>query len=224
MTVESTRQFTDGLPIAVTPVTLLARFNPNATGPEPAPAQGELPAQVDIRQMSLFGAGWTLGSIKYLSESSASSVTYYETSGWRGVMETANGSPLPEKFRSLPGGVFPLYHILADVGEFAGGEVLPSKSSDPLKAEGIVLRKNGKIRTLLANLTPSSQQVRVQDLAETVRVRYLDETNAHDAMASPEAFRQERGELVQAANGVLELNLLPYAIAQIDSNYSKHEK
>ncbi len=218
VTVESTRQFTDGLPIAVTPVTLLARFNPNATGPEPAPAQGELPAQVDIRQMSLFGAGWTLGSIKYLSESSASSVTYYETSGWRGVMETANGSPLPEKFRSLPGGVFPLYHILADVGEFAGGEVLPSKSSDPLKAEGIVLRKNGKIRTLLANLTPSSQQVKVQDLAETVRVRHLDETNAHDAMALSEAFHQERGELVQTTNSTLELNMLPYAIAQIDSD------
>ena len=217
VTVESTRQFTDGLPIAVTPVTLLARFNPNATGPEPETAPGELPAQVDIRQMSLFGAGWTLGSIKYLSESGASSVTYYETSGWRGVMENANGSPLPEKFRSLPGAVFPLYHTLADVGEFAGGEVLISKSSDPLKVEGIVLRKNGKTRTLLANLTLDSQQVRVQDLAETVRVRHLNETNAQAAMASPEIFREERGELMQTTNGTLELNLLPYASAQIDS-------
>ena len=43
ITVESTRQFTDGLPIAVTPVTLLARFNPNATGPEPEPAPGRTP-------------------------------------------------------------------------------------------------------------------------------------------------------------------------------------
>ena len=59
VTVKSTRLFTDGLPIAVTPVTLLARFNPNATGPEPEPAPGGLPTQVDIRQMSLFGAGWT---------------------------------------------------------------------------------------------------------------------------------------------------------------------
>ncbi|MYE88743.1 hypothetical protein F4X33_07100 [Candidatus Poribacteria bacterium] len=218
VTVESTRQFTDGLPITVTPVTLLARFNPNATGPEPEPAPGELPAQVDIRQMSLFGAGWTLGSIKYLSESSASSVTYYETSGWRGVMETATGSPLPEKFRSLPGGVFPLYHILADVGEFAGGEVLVSKSSDPLKVEGVALRKNGKTRTLLANLTPEPQQVNVQNLSDTVRVRHLNETNAHDAMASPETFRAETGELLQTTNNTLELNLLPYAIAQIDSN------
>ena len=224
VTVESTRQFTDGLPIAVTPVTLLARFNPNATGPEPEPAPGELPAQVDIRQMSLFGAGWTLGSIKYLSESSASSVTYYETSGWRGVMETATGSPLPEKFHSVPSAVFPLYHILADVGEFAGGEILVSKSSNPLKVEGIVLRKNGKTRTLLANLTPDSQQVRVQDLAETVRIRHLDETNARDAMASPEAFREETGELLQTTNGTLELNMLPYAVTQIDTNYGEYEK
>ena len=57
VTVESARQFVGGLPIAVTPVTLLARFNPNATGPEPEPAPGELPPQVDIRQMSLFGGG-----------------------------------------------------------------------------------------------------------------------------------------------------------------------
>ncbi len=217
-TVESTQQFASGLPIAVTPVTLLARFNPNATGPEPEPAPGELPAQVDVRQMSLFGAGWTLGSIKYLSESGTSSVTYYETTGWRGVMETASGSPLPEKFRSLPGTVFPLYHVLADVGEFAGGEILVSKSSDPLKVEEIVLRKNGKTRTLLANLTSDSQQVRVRNLTGTVRVRHLDETNAQYAMTSPEAFRAETGELVQTAEASLELNLLPYAIAQIDSN------
>ena len=216
VTVESARQFVGGLPVAVTPVTLLARFNPNATGPEPEPAPGELPAQVDIRQMSLFGAGWTLGSIKYFSESGASSVTYYETSGWRGVMETANGSPLPEKFRSLPGAVFPLYHILADVGEFVGGEVLVSKSSDPLKVEGIALRKNGEMRTLLANLTPEPQRIKVQNLAGAVRVRHLNETNAQTAMASPEVFRQETGEFVQTTNGTFELNLLPYAIAQID--------
>ena len=216
VTVESARQFVDGLPIAVTPVTFLARFNPNATGPEPEPAPGELPTQVDVRQMSLFGAGWTLGSIKYFSESGASSVTYYETSGWRGVMETANGSPLPEKFRSLPGAVFPLFHVLADVGEFVGGEVLVSKSSDPLKVEGIALRKNGEMRTLLANLTPEPQRIKVQNLAGAVRVRHLNETNAQTAMASPEVFRQETGEFVQTTNGTFELNLLPYAIAQID--------
>ena len=225
ITVDSARQFTDGLPIAVTPVTLLARFNPNATGPEPEPAPGELPPQVDVRQMSLFGAAWTLGSIKYLSESGASSVTYYETTGWRGVMETVTGSPLPEKFRSIPGAVFPLYHILASVGEFAGGEILPSKSSDTLKVEGIALRKDGKTRILLANLTPDSQRISVDNLPENVWVRRLDETNAQAAMTSPETFRTETGERVQiTAHGTLELNLLPYAVAQIDSNSGEYQK
>ena len=224
ITVESGRHFADGLPIAVTPITLLARFNPNATGPEPEPTPGELPPQVDVRQMSLFGAGWTLGSIKYLSESGASSVTYYETTGWRGVMETATGSPLPEKFRSIPGAVFPLYHILADVGELSGGEILPSRSSDTLKVEGITLRKDGKTRILLANLTPDSQRISVGNVPENVRIRRLDETNAQTAMTSPETFRTRTGELTQTVDGVLELNLLPYTIARIDSNYGEYQK
>ena len=38
-------------------------------------------------------------------------------------------------------------------------------------------------------------------------------------MESPEVFRQETGELMQIVEGALELNLLPYAIIQIDSNY-----
>jgi hypothetical protein len=56
VTVASARQFAGELPLAITPITLLPRFNPNATAPESAPAPGELPPQVDVRQMSLFGA------------------------------------------------------------------------------------------------------------------------------------------------------------------------
>ena len=158
-TVERARQFTGSSLLAVSPVTLRQRFNPVATGPEPPPAPGELPSQVDVRQMSLFGACWTLGSIKYLAESGADSVTYYETTGWRGVMETEQGSPAPAKFRSLPGAVFPLFHVLADAGEFAGGRVLPSASNAPLLVEGLVLQTASKQRTLLANLSDSNQKV-----------------------------------------------------------------
>jgi hypothetical protein len=99
ITVESARQFANGRPIVVSPVTLKMRFNPDASGPELPPAPGQLPRQVDVRQMSLFGAGWTLASMKYLAESGCASVTYYETTGWRGVMETARGSALPDQFR-----------------------------------------------------------------------------------------------------------------------------
>jgi hypothetical protein len=217
-TLESARQFAGGKPIAITPITLKPRFNPNATGPEPEPKPGELPPQVDARQMSLFGAGWTLGSLKYLAEGGAASATFFETSGWRGVMEAATGSPLPDVFRAPPGGVFPLYHVLADAGEFAGAEVIRSASSDPLKVDGLALRKDGRMRVLLANLSAVPQQVTVQGLGARAQVRVLDETNAEAAMREPEAFRAQVGEEQTVEDGILELTLRPYAIVRIDSD------
>ncbi len=80
-TVACARELAGGLPVVVTPVTLRPRFNPNATGPAAGPATGELPAEVDPRQMSLLGAGWTLGSLSALIAAGASSLTYYETTG-----------------------------------------------------------------------------------------------------------------------------------------------
>jgi len=216
ITVESAQQFSEGLLLAVTPITFLPRFNPNAAAPESAPEAGELPAQVDVRQMSLYGAGWTLGSLKYLSQSGVYSTTYYETSGWRGVMETEDGSQLPEQFQSIPGTVFPLYHVLADVGDFAGGEIMLSTSSNPLALEGIAIKKGGRRRIILANLSLSPLEVKVKDLAENVLVRHLNETNIQAAKKNPEGFRAELGQRLSTFNGDLTLDLDSYAIARID--------
>jgi hypothetical protein len=215
-TVENARQFCNGVPIAISPITLKPRFRPRAAGDDPEPQPGKLPSSVDVRQMSLLGAGWTVGSLKYVSESGVDSVTYYETSGWRGVMETEEGSPLPETFRSLPGSVFPIYHVLADVGEFIGGEIIPTTSSNVLKVDGLAVRKDGTTRLILVNLSPERQQVTVSGLNQPVRVHHLNETNAEEAMRSPEVFRAGEGEKLQPLRGTLQLSLLPYAIARID--------
>jgi hypothetical protein len=216
MTVESARPILDNRLLAISPVTLRPRFSASATGPELATPPGTLPFAVDPRQMSLFGAGWTAGSLKYLSESGVASMTYYETSGWRGVLEQDKGSREPALFRSIAGGVFPLYHVLADFGEFAGGAVIPAKSSDPLRIDGVVLHKDHKNRLLLANLSPKSQAVRVTALGATVRMRMLDERNAEEAMTSPEMFRRQQGEEQKTTNGGLEVRLLPFGIARLD--------
>ena len=159
--VASARQISGGLPIVVSPVTFRMRFNPNATAAEPEPAPGQMPWRVDVRQMSLFGAGWTAGSLKYLCESGVRCATYYETTGWLGLMEREAGSSAPGVFRSLPGSVFPMYHVFADVGEFAGGHVIPSISSDTLHVDGFTLHKDGKRRVLLSNLTDKQMSVRM---------------------------------------------------------------
>jgi hypothetical protein len=220
MTVENARRFCGDLPLAISPVTL--RKHPGRTAARTAQGRegGGLPAHVDVRQMSLFGAGWTAGSLKYLAESGAWSVTYYETSGWCGVMETEAGSPLPDRFRSLPGSVFPVYHVLADVGEFAHGQIVPTRSTDRLKIEGLAVERDGRRRVVVANLSAESLHLEVRGLSEQVRVRRLDETNVERAMLAPEAFRLQEGQPALTSGGTLGLDLLPYALVRIDTSRS----
>lgn len=217
-TVDSARKFVGDLPISVSPVTLRPQFNPNATGNDSEGDLGTLPAQVDPRQMSLFGAGWTLGSLKYLSESGVRSVTYFETSGWRGVQETPDGSAEPELFQSKPSSVFPLYHTMAYFGGVKGGEIVPSVSSDKLRVEGAILRRGNWVRFLVANLTAKEQKIRVSyaGLKDTVRAEVMDETFFEDATEHPERFRLRKTEMqgvviVEVTDEAFELTLKPFA-------------
>ena len=215
-TIDNAHKYITNLPLAISPVTMKPRFKPTRIGPALKPLSGELPEQVDERQMSLFGAAWTAGSLKYISASNVYSITYYETIGWRGVMEAESGSPLPEKFHSSPGSVFPLYHVLADVGEFVGGYVLPIKSSNTLKVNGMAVYKEGKILLIIANFGYEYVRVIVQNVNKFVYVKYLNEKNVKEAMQSPECFRMIKGTRLHPCKGIIKLNLLPYSIARID--------
>ncbi len=203
-------------PALVSPITLKIRSKRNETGLESAGP--DLPPDVDPRQMSLFGAGWTLGNIARLAATgNAHSLTYFETIGWRGIMETESGSPLPDKFPSLPGMVFPVYHVFADIAEFPGKQIYPTHSSHPLLTEGLTLfEARGRRRILVANLTGQTQETKIKTGTCQARIRYLDETNAEQAMNEPEKFRAQPGELADSVAGKIELKLLPYALARID--------
>jgi D-apionolactonase len=215
-TVEGARRLFGAVPVAVTPVTLRPRFSASATGPEVAPDPGELPPPVDARQPTLFAAAWTLGSIKYLAEGGAASVTFYETTGWRGVIECESGAPLPDKFPSLPGAVFPLWHVLAGVGEFAGGEVFRVQSSDPLKVIALRLCRAGRTRTLVANLTADGQLASLAAPGSHVRARRLNAQNLSAALLEPQEFRASPGDGLRVEGGELKLRLSPYEVVQLD--------
>ena len=221
-TVQSARHFAGGKGIVVSPVTLLPRFNPNATGPEPEPEPGALPSQVDPRQMSLFGAAWTVGSLKHLLGSGLEAVTYFETTGWRGVMEQEVGCPLPAVFRSAPGMAFPLYHVIADVGEFIGGEILAVTTSDSLSVDGLAVRQGDDVMLLVANFTPHAQQVQIGGLGSSGRLRLLDESTFAVATGSPQHFRQETPP-ISTNGGRFSLDLGPYSIVRIDTNVRMDE-
>ena len=102
------------------------------------------------------GAAWTLGSIKYLAEAGASSVTFYQATGPFGVMDADH--------------VFPLFHVLADVGEFAGGEVHATETTEPRWLAALTLRKDDRLRVLVANLFWDPQPVRLAQIKRYVPV------------------------------------------------------
>jgi hypothetical protein len=219
MTARTARGFSGERSVVVSPVTLRMRFNPNATGPEPPPPEGKLPPQVDPRQMSLFTAAWTVGSIGALAEGGASSVTYYETTGWRGVMERHEGSPLPDRFPSTPGAVFPVFHALADVNEWPVAQLLSFRSSRPLGVQGLALRSSGRRRLLVANLELKDQRIRCVGLptGRPFRIRTLDLGSVAEATRTPEEFRERfASTVVSSEAGALELDLSPCALVTLD--------
>lgn len=211
--VRSARRYFDHLPVVVSPVTLKPRFNAVATEADSAPAPDQLPQQVDVRQLSLFGAAWTLGAVKRLAESEATSITCFETTGWRGMMETEAGSPLPQQFPSLPGAVFPLYHVLADVAEFAGGRMIGVQSGDALKVEAMLLERGQQQSLLLANLTPETQTATMDGINQVSKLRRLHGQNAEAAMCEPQTFRRQF-DPIRLSSGKIELS--PFEIVRLD--------
>jgi D-apionolactonase len=213
-TVRSARAIAGDKVVAISPITLRRRVNFHASGDPPPTPPGELPDAVDVRQSALFGAAWTAGSLKYVSESGASSVTYYETTGWLGVVERTAGGKLPERFRSLAGQAFPLYHPLADASEWRGADVLLCDSSDPLAAVALAVRVDGAPRLLIANLTAEARDVVVDALDGQLGLRRLNEATADEAASDPQSYRQRVEGAV--ADGALALTLSPYEVVRID--------
>jgi hypothetical protein len=188
-TVASARAFVGETPVAVTPVTLRRR-------PRPGEQAALWPAtdwrsSDDPRQASDFGAAWTLGSLATLAEAGVASVTYFDTTGPRGIM-------------AQQGDVYPVYGVFAAVSSFAGAAVLPGVSSDPLRAVGFGLRDGTRERALVANLTAEPLVVSVRGLKPHALAQPLGRS------AMDEAQRVSAG-------GELELRLSPFGIATIDS-------
>ena len=220
-TVESARSFSGSLPVHVSPVTLSPRFNPNATGPDSESESDVLPSGVDARQMSLFGAAWTVGSLKYFAESRAASVTYFETVGWKGVLDSEAGSPAP--FPTIAGGAFPMAQVFTLFGGMAGGNGLTTHSNQHRKVDGVALQRDGWVRLLVANMTPAPQVARVNcaRLSGTVRVETLDQGTVELASENPRGFRSRKDiRNTETMGGSFVVELGPHAVLCVKGQLS----
>jgi D-apionolactonase len=215
-TATSARALSRGLPVCVSSVTMKPPFNQTASEEEAPPPPGELPAPVDPRQMALFCAAWTLGSLSALTRGGAAAVTYYETLGWRGLIETNSASPLPEKFLSQPGMVFPVYHVFADLAAAGPAQCTPIETNRPLAVTGLSLDSGTGRIYVLANLTPETQFVTLESLIPgNASLRRLNDQSAVAAMFDTTHFRSS-SEPISIEGTTLSLTLLPYEYVHLE--------
>lgn len=128
--------------IYVSPVTLRPRFNPDNTSGDTSGTP-----LVDHRQQTDLAAGWTLGSLKYLAEAGVSSVTYFETTGSRGIVSGQK--------------IFPVGVLLESVLRIRPKFVIETRSGEPLKISSLLLENDSRMLMFIGNHTASMLSVQL---------------------------------------------------------------
>jgi hypothetical protein len=197
--VESAKKLFGQKPVFVSPVTLKQRFNVVATTTGPKTKPGELPPQVDTRQNSVFAAQWLTGSLKFLAQSGAGLVTFFETTGWRGIIQGNYDPPVQHKFNAKKGDVFPVYHLLREFEGF--DEVIFSESNTPLELEGVVLsNKNDRLKgkILLTNFSKEEKRIQLEGIAEILGI---------NSVFSSESIKTENDEILIPGQAVVKIGI-----------------
>ncbi len=206
--VQSAAKFEMHLPVIVSPVTIQRRFNANRHNYEVFTDDKVMPMGVDPRQMSLFGAAWTVGSLRYLLDSEVTSITYYETVGERGLYMGEYGSRWPEQFNANKEMIFPVFHIfrtLLDKGKF---RVSGSYSTNPLVIDGFTVAGEDSGLVFLSNMTRQRQRVILTGVDEYRIILKMNAEN-FDSLSRNFQLPKTQHQVEMAAN-IGEQALQPY--------------
>lgn len=148
-----------GKKVSIGPITLLPRYNPNATKPDKDVSNTPLPASVDARQRTWFAEAWTAMSIRSLTESeSISTATYFETLGWRGIRELSTGSKDSPNFASNASEEFPVWRLFKYLKGFTHAR--PTASSLPELVDCLIITSGQKAKVILVNFSTIEQEVK----------------------------------------------------------------
>lgn len=158
--IHSAQALFPGKPVFISPVSLRQRFNVVAISEESEPSPGTLPSSVDPRQLSVFAASWTLGSLKFLAEAGAKLATYYETVGWKGFIMGEINPDCPEKFNANTNDIFPLYQAMKAMSGFS--QLIHSQSSHPLLFEGIVVKSETQTKLFLFSFSSEELEIKIK--------------------------------------------------------------
>jgi hypothetical protein len=156
---KNAQRIAKGKKVCIGPITLSPRYNPNATQPDKDVSNTPLPSSVDVRQRTWLAEGWTAMSIRSIAESeSISTLTYFETLGWRGIRELSTGSKDSLNFASKAGEEFPVWRLFKHLKGFTHAR--STTSSLPELVDCLIITSAEKTEAILVNFSTIEQDVK----------------------------------------------------------------
>ncbi|HRW84746.1 MAG TPA: hypothetical protein P5180_04885 [Bacteroidales bacterium] len=214
--IKSAKIFADGKDIMISPLTFHRRLNANVSFIELPGHTTVSESSSDIRFSEMFGACWCAGSLKYISEAGAASLTCFETTGKKGLMEklpVRHGSSV--SYREI---IHPVYFTIRFFIANRMLEGIKSVSSSPLSVDSIVLTDGRKVKAMLVNFTSSVQKVNIECCKGLFRATSLDNSNYEKASSSCRWTGAETDRVISSADT---FNIEPHSVNFIDG-WLKH--
>lgn len=197
----SARAVAGGVSLFVGPISLKPKqgpFGPGTPGIED---------RHDWRQSTLFTAAWAVGLLAQLA-GRAEQVTLFDVHGPGGVFAQGNG-PSTLSGAAQSGRVFPVWHVLRDLGTAKGSCVRRIEGDERLG--GLAWQTDGAWHIILANFTLETRPVSLKMPAQSGRasLRMLDGQSLGDVSDDPGSWRSH-AETQPLTSGRLSVELHPY--------------
>jgi hypothetical protein len=135
---------------------MIGKFGPYPAG---VPDVAVLSTYGDPRQHEIFGAAWTVSSLRQLLDAEAASATYFELAGERGLVRAAAD-------RDAPASTVPVYRVLEAVLGWRGGGIVRVGGEDGGDLVGLGAEWADRSELLVANLGATRRQVDLDGLVE----------------------------------------------------------
>ncbi|MBN2632324.1 MAG: hypothetical protein JXR66_02135 [Bacteroidales bacterium] len=208
----SAKAFAGGKGIMVSPLTIHRRLNANVSFIE---LSGHTTAS-DDRPSTMYGACWCAGSLKYLSEAGAESLTFFETTGKRGLIGEQDVQQGPSvSNRDI---IHPLWFTLRFFLSNRMLDGIKSVSSRPLAVDSLVLTDGRKVKAMLVNFTSTVQNVKIECCKGLFRIISLDNSNSGKASVSYRWTGAETERIISSADT---FNVEPQSVSFIEG-WLKH--
>jgi hypothetical protein len=208
---ESIRAIAGEKPYRIGPSAIGMRQNPYGASPVDNLDNRRVAMAInDPRQRGLFGAAWNLGLLAHAARAGVDAVALSAPCGPSGIVHRALDWSQPW-FDERGRGVFPLFHVLADLARVAGRPRLEATPSDGRAIQALACQGENETVLWLANLTAEPRPVRLEGLSSRqAEVARLDASSFAAIAGGPDALRE--GERLPRPD---RLELGAFAVARI---------